>query len=157
MSREKISYQAARSIKSVFSIELFFMKNYPFMVMQIRLALRVVSCNNRIIFLNVRCKYFMLILKLYSYESTLGKCNFSRLIFSKLLYVRIGINLLLYYWINGYKSIVRNSIVIWQEWDISCLNPIWSLLQMPLWFADYVQRDAKFVRRTIQEGRMSWS
>ena len=63
----------------------FFMKNYPFMVMQIRLALRVVSCNNRIIFLNVRCKYFMLILKLYSYESTLGKCNISRLIFSKLI------------------------------------------------------------------------
>ena len=85
MSREKISYQAARSIESVFSIELFFMKNYPFMVMQIRLALRVVSCNNRIIFLNVRCKYFMLILKLYSYESTLGKCNISRLIFSKLI------------------------------------------------------------------------
>ena len=84
MSREKISYQAARSIKSVFQLS-FFMKNYPFMVMQIRLALRVVSCNNRIIFLNVRCKYFMLILKLYSYESTLGKCNISRLIFSKLI------------------------------------------------------------------------
>jgi len=115
----------------------FFMKNYPFMVMQIRLALRVVSCNNRIIFLNVRCKYFMLILKLYSYESTLGKCNISKHCKYKIsCKVRSDINLLLYYAMNGHKSIVQNSIVKWQEWHISCLNPIWSLLQMPLWFAD---------------------